>query len=237
MKKLMILAVLLSALLMSCEKEPVAPEMVKFTLNVNGYVVEMDDFNTLKSATAFDDFVHVYPNNCSVSFNNTVSGVSYSFSTGDYRLNEFTFTLPAGNYTISGSGGEAVLTGTEAMYFKINSGGNLVEINESTISVNVNLTPNSCVLILVDDPLNLMTEAILGAKNDPFYVQGECLYVYAYTTGNTPFYIYKNDGTRLLMHINDEIRSGTVCKITLTEEGGQNLVIDAGFDRSSSISF
>ena len=104
MKNLIFSILFLTALsfFTSCEKQPL-PD-VTFTLNVSGFNLTTTEFGGLKSLSSLSDFNHHYgPGVLSFSLQEGDDYISWLFETGNQPINNFSITLPASVYTLSGS--------------------------------------------------------------------------------------------------------------------------------------
>lgn len=235
MKKL-IPILLLVTFFASCEKEDPVKE-VTFTLNVSGFQITSTEFGSLKSGQneIFDNFIHKFSAG-NINFTNS-DGVRYKFHTLTYPINEFEITLPSGDYTITGSGGNTNPLGLETMAFEIPSQN--VSITESTTQINITLKP-TCALFLVADQSGLVNQAEIRqqAHNPPknyFYEDGNLLYSYFLPSDDYIMEIQKIDESVLQIWTKD-LSVGYIYEILVSETGKtQTLEIDEGFTQSETI--
>jgi hypothetical protein len=211
-------------ILPSCKKDEPKLE-VTFHINISGFIIESDDFGSLKSTETgeFDAFVHTFPSG-TIIFTDVTSGAKYTYSTGTFCINGYAFTMPIGSYKITGYGGEVSVAGWHTMSFTIPE--QTITITEQTTTIDINVAP-TCTLIVVYDENNLVQHAYISNNGNDLYVQGK--YYYTYMALQYNCIIEKYDGAILTIHTNT-LKIGYYYKVIVTEAGGSTTIdLDPGF--------
>lgn len=227
-----IVPVLLGMLIFSCSKIPDPVPEITFTLNVSGFQITKDNFGEFKStADEFSSFVHKYPT-ATITFVNEHDEI-YNFTT-DVPLDEYSFALPIGDYTISGTGGNREKLGDLAMALTIDQ--QQIIITESTTSVDITVTPTVS-LFLVAEEGDQFDKAYINTEDYSFYPNGELHYIYFMPHSTTTIYIYKKDGG-LYSSATSDLNNGYVYKIVLLDAGSsQSFNITPTFTEPGTIYF
>jgi len=228
MKKILLISIALIQIV-GCSKKDETPPEVTFKLSISGFSLSTEKFGDLKSQNAFESFTHKYPTGMVLTFS-TTNGLIYTFNTGGTPLNEFGFTLPVGEYSISGTTGGMTWSGDSWMALAINS--QSVTITESTTQLDISVTP-LCALILISDEYSLVDKAYIDSETYPLFTQGVLRYKYFYPSKSV--YIIKKDGAQLEMET-DSWQFGYVYKIEVTNSGtSRSLNINPNFIDADTI--
>ena len=151
----LLIAIMALTLMTSCQKTNVDPtikptELVSFKFDIASFTVKDGIFKSLNEDSIFNLFKHIYPRLNTVHFVDK-DGMSlgpdlqHSYISLDNR----TFTLPAGDYTLTGGSEIAPYTISPDILYTIDP--QKVTIAQDTKVVPVTLTP-TCWLVLIADP-------------------------------------------------------------------------------------
>jgi hypothetical protein len=152
--KLLIVTMALT-LITSCQKTVVDPtvkptELVSFKFDIASFTVKDGIFKNLNEDSIFSEFKHVYPELNQVWFT-AKDGTTYNPELVEHykSLDTRTFTLPVGDYTITGGSEIVPYTIESVMLYTIDP--QMVTITQDTKIVPVILTP-TCWLVIIADP-------------------------------------------------------------------------------------
>lgn len=141
--------------LTNCQKKDMSPttnpaEMVSFKFNVSAFTIKDATFKGLSDDSIFNTFKYWYPFNSDSVIFTAKDGTVYHPLTGNWyqSIDQESFTLPIGEYTLSGNSGSRDIYGQD-MSFELLS--QKITITADTKTVPITLTP-TCYLILVADP-------------------------------------------------------------------------------------
>ncbi len=220
-------------ILTACGKKDEPTPEVTFTLNISGFRLMTTKSGSLKSQQVdFDSFTHKYPSG-SLTFI-TATGVTYTFNTGSSPIDNFSFTLPVGSYTLSGEGGLPDGYGSSTISFTISS--QVITIEETTTEIDVTLTP-TCALFLVSDENALIDTAYISAIHHPFYIDTTIRYSYFEPTSGYRAYIVKKDGA-ILDILTGNLQVGYEYDIIITDAGTtQTLNLNPTFTKVDTITW
>lgn len=199
MKKLITFLLLGLFLTLGCTKEKPETEQVTFKVNVSAFDIQENSFKG-KTISPFDEFEHQYPTNSSITFTstNTLPGNTYAYTTGDSTIQTCLFTLPIGEYNVTGNGGNYCYLGKPQIKYTIAEQN--IEITNTTTHINLILTPNCTCIILYDQYSLLAIRNIVyqwNVANCGFWKQNNLYYTYI-RPATTDYYLFlkkKNNST------------------------------------------
>jgi hypothetical protein len=235
MKKLMILAVLLSLVLVSCEKKPVEPETEMIEVSFNASLYELDFQTNLKSVPGYPDINHVTDLNlfnCRIILWNVDKEYDFEFLADVGEFNNATVLLEPGNYSIKHImcyipsmpfySTSAVRFYTEVQRFfggytisSVPTVDPIFEISNTSTQIDFEIVMyQNC--FVFSDPDNLIKEiteagyseetGILKSQMNTVDYDGETFY-YCYNSVWDNLWIYTTDGSRLNLNFGDYYNS------------------------------
>ena len=182
----------------------------------------------LKSGSIFDNFLHTYPTG-NLTFTKS-NGFVFTFNSGGTPLDEFSITLPVGDYIVSGEGGDSpTWAPMTAMSLAINS--QSISVTESTTQIDITATP-TCTCIVVADENSVVNKVFIDLERDPLFSQDIFWYCYLYPS--KPVRILRNNGELLSLETVDWL-FGYIYKIRVTDAPQQPFNINPGFLEGDSI--
>jgi hypothetical protein len=229
----LLLAIVLLIASTSCQKTPLDPttepvEMVTFKLNISTVTVQQSTFKSLDRDSIFNLFKQQYPADATISFKAT-DGTLYGpsdaqpieYDLQSLPLDEETFILPVGDYTVTGACGITLNTAItyQLNYFILDQ---KVTITKDTKLLPITLSPGGY-LILLADPYSQVDRS--NTQNDAAYnyrgyikvlrqFNNTCLrYIYIGCDGaGNSFGFTKIDNTRVDFDLS-QFKAGYIYKI------------------------
>lgn len=219
--RMAIFPILLLSFFVFCDRQERQVPDVTFTINIQGFSLETEEFNDLKSVNQdiFNGFIHKY--SPGILIFTAIDGTEFSFNTGSTTINNFRITLPAGEYSLSGMAQSGGNLSEDAISFLIPMQD--VTIEELTTEIDINVTP-SCMLVIIADEDSLVEKAYVENESNPFYIDGIYSYSYVANLTTTIAYIVKKDGTQLEFLVGKS-GSAHIYQIIVTVDGTTEIVI------------
>ena len=159
--KTRVFLIALLALTISCQKIDVSPtakpaDLVSFKFDIAAFTIQDATFKSLDKDSVFSEFKHVYPELNQVWFT-AKDGTTYNPDLVEHykSLDTRTFTLPIGDYTVTGGSEIPPFVIEPVMLYKIDA--QAITITKDTKVVPVTLTPTSWLVIIADPYLQVDT--------------------------------------------------------------------------------